>query len=62
MQPENMAHDLMVHAILEQQFGMIKADLWLFEKINKMAAQSAEGKNNGHNIDKLEGRNRQNDS
>ena len=56
---EGIAHDLMIHAILEQQFGMIKADLWLFERIKKRAAEAAEGENDGNNYIQLEGRHRE---
>jgi hypothetical protein len=52
-----LERDLMVHAVLEINIGMIKADVWLFEQIRKRArAESAKGENNDNNIIKLEGR------
>jgi hypothetical protein len=48
----------MIHAIIKNHFGMIEADLWLFERKNKVADESAKGENNGNNTNKLERRNR----
>jgi hypothetical protein len=60
---ENLKYDLGIHAILENHFGMIKADLWLFERINKRAAEAAaQGETNGYNHVQLEGRHGENNA